>query len=244
MGDIDTLKRTLANSQTRTFPHFMSEFSLDLIVHKGVFPPEDFQGWRWCIQHFPTFSGERILEIGCGFGLPAIYLAKNGAASVVAVDINPRAVWNTIENAKRNAVTNISVFESDIFSAVPSAQQFDTIYWNFPCNYVLDGYECVDDLERGALDPGYRLLRKFLAQAHHHLDGNGRILLSFGKNGRDDLLREIAVASWLSLALLADGSFPETGVIYQLYELRPLSRQAGTDGGPSPGRAPRPASDS
>nr|WP_225040417.1 methyltransferase [Rhizobium sp. T1473]MCA0806058.1 methyltransferase [Rhizobium sp. T1473] len=93
----------------------MREFGLDLILREGVFPPEDFRSWRWICENFPLFAGKTILEIGCGFGLPGLWLAKTGALPVLACDINPRAVANTLENAARNDIKNVQVIESDIF---------------------------------------------------------------------------------------------------------------------------------
>ncbi|MER9216262.1 methyltransferase domain-containing protein [Mesorhizobium sp. M0663] len=90
---------------------------------------------------FPSVKGERVLEIGCGMGLPSTYLAKNGADVVVAVDIDPRAVANTLENAQRNNIDNILVLQSDMFSAVEASQRFDAIFWTFPCTHVPEDYE-------------------------------------------------------------------------------------------------------
>jgi release factor glutamine methyltransferase len=223
---IDALKQRLADSQKRTFPYEMREFGLDLTVHAGVFPPSHFLSWRWSIENFPSVAGERVLEIGCGMGLPSIYLAKNGAISIVAVDIDPRAVENTRENASRNGVDNMTVLESDMFCALDKTQTFDTIYWNFPCTYVPSDYEYANDLERGIFDPGYRMLRVFLEQAHAFLTKNGRILLEFGEGERATTLRELAEENGYSIALVARGSLPEGGRIYQFYELKDLSSPA------------------
>ncbi|WP_352617182.1 methyltransferase [Mesorhizobium sp. M0323] len=57
--------------------------------------------------------------------MPSTYLAKNGAD---VVDIDPRAVANTLENAQRNNIDNILVLQSDMFSAVEASQRFDTIF--------------------------------------------------------------------------------------------------------------------
>lgn len=38
------------------------------------------------------FTGKSVLDVGCGFGSTCIYLALNGAASVVGVDIDPHRI--------------------------------------------------------------------------------------------------------------------------------------------------------
>ena len=48
--------------------------------------------------------GKTILDYGCGSGVLAIAALKLGAASAVAVDIDPQAVTATLDNAQRNGV--------------------------------------------------------------------------------------------------------------------------------------------
>ncbi|TIU78641.1 MULTISPECIES: class I SAM-dependent methyltransferase [unclassified Mesorhizobium] len=219
-SEIDQVKQRLADSQNQTYPYLMHVFGLDLVVHEGVFPPSHFFSWRWSVENFPSVRGQRVLEIGCGMGLPSIYLAKNGAAVVVAVDIDPRAVTNTQENAERNRIDNIVVLQSDMFSAVEPSQKFDTIYWNFPDFCVPEGYEYANDLERGVFDPGYAMLRSFLKQASAHLAEDGRVLLEFAEGDRVTTLSELANANGYAIELIARGSLPEGGRVYQFYELK------------------------
>jgi ribosomal protein L11 methyltransferase len=49
-------------------------------------------------------GGERVLDYGCGSGILAIAAARLGAARVDAVDIDPKAIEVTRENARGNAV--------------------------------------------------------------------------------------------------------------------------------------------
>src|SRR3989338_9108615 len=48
-----------------------------------------------------TVKGRSCLDVGCGSGIQAVNLALKGAAKVVAVDVNERAVENTLHNAKK-----------------------------------------------------------------------------------------------------------------------------------------------
>ena len=50
-----------------------------------------------------SLGGQRFLEVGCGSGIISILAAQKGA-EVTAIDINRKAVTNTIENAVRNNV--------------------------------------------------------------------------------------------------------------------------------------------
>ncbi|MEI8703481.1 class I SAM-dependent methyltransferase [Mesorhizobium sp. ISC15] len=218
--DLDQTKTRLELSQQYTFPMYMQEFGLDLTIHEGVFPPQDFQSWRWHTENFPPFAGKSILEIGCGFGLPGLYLAKFGAASLVACDIDPKAVANTLENAARNGIQNVEVIESDIFSNIPPHRKFDFIFWNCPTIFAEVDYEYRDNLERGAINPGYKLLGRFLSEGPEFLTESGSILLGFASDARDDLLSEIIVANGLASVLLKYGTYPHGGGIFRMFSLR------------------------
>ncbi len=49
-------------------------------------------------------SGKRVLDYGCGSGILAVAALKLGAATALAVDIDPQAVTATRRNAERNGV--------------------------------------------------------------------------------------------------------------------------------------------
>ncbi len=54
-----------------------------------------------------NLSGMRVLEVGCGLGLPGIAAAKAGA-SVLLTDANPDALAFALLNAQRNGCRNIA----------------------------------------------------------------------------------------------------------------------------------------
>jgi S-methylmethionine-dependent homocysteine/selenocysteine methylase len=64
--------------------------------------------------------GRRCLDVGCGTGLLAVQLALDGAESVHAIDINRRAVANTLANAFRNGVSErVTGAEVDLYTYEP-----------------------------------------------------------------------------------------------------------------------------
>ena len=100
------------------------------VVFPGVFSPLIFPSSK-AVETIPVHQGESFLEIGSGTGVFSVMAALEGASRVVAVDINPEAVKNTIENARLHHVEDrVTAIESDIFSAVQG--QFDVIFWNIP----------------------------------------------------------------------------------------------------------------
>jgi ribosomal protein L11 methyltransferase len=58
---------------------------------------------RWIAKR-GEFTGERVLDYGCGSGILAIGAAKYGAVDIDAVDIDEAAVSSTLLNAQANGV--------------------------------------------------------------------------------------------------------------------------------------------
>ena len=79
----------------------------DLVCEPGVFVPThgSFLVWKYLFQN-AIGAGKRCLDIGCGTGMLAVELARNGAEHVHAIDIDRRAVANTLCNAFRNGVSD------------------------------------------------------------------------------------------------------------------------------------------
>jgi len=93
----------------------------DIIVEEGVFAPTQgsFLLWAHLFKH-QIGAGKRCLDIGCGSGILAVQLARNGAAHVHAIDIDPAAVGNTLTNAFRNSVADrVTAAEVNLYPWVP-----------------------------------------------------------------------------------------------------------------------------
>jgi release factor glutamine methyltransferase len=75
-----------------------------------------------------------VLVMGCGAGIETIFLARGGARSIVAVDIDARCVRATRENFARHISDAqhavLMVIESDLFTRVTG--QFEKILFNPP----------------------------------------------------------------------------------------------------------------
>jgi S-methylmethionine-dependent homocysteine/selenocysteine methylase/SAM-dependent methyltransferase len=93
----------------------------EIVCEPGVFVPTQgsFLVWKHLFQQ-KAGKGLRCLDIGCGTGLLAIQLALNGAEHVHAIDIERRAVANTLSNAFRNSVADRMTGEAvDLYPWVP-----------------------------------------------------------------------------------------------------------------------------
>ena len=84
-------------------------------------------------------GAKRVLDLGCGWGAVAVLLKlAHPRLSVVASDVNTRAVLYTKKNAKRHGV-EVEVVRSDLFASL-SDETFDLILTNPP--YVAGRETC------------------------------------------------------------------------------------------------------
>jgi release factor glutamine methyltransferase len=95
----------------------------ELVCEPGVFTPTEGSLLLWkLLAQRGTGRDQRCLDVGCGTGLLAIQLALNGAASVDAIDLQRRAVANTLANAFRNGVAErVNAREIDLYSYTPES---------------------------------------------------------------------------------------------------------------------------
>jgi tRNA1(Val) A37 N6-methylase TrmN6 len=104
----------------RLYPLEMPE----IVCDPDVFVPTQgsYLVWKHVFRE-QIGEGKRCVDIGCGTGLLAIQLARNGAEHVHAIDIDRRAVANTLANAGRNGVADRMTGEAiDLYPWVPKAR--------------------------------------------------------------------------------------------------------------------------
>ena len=80
-------------------------------------------------------SGKRVLDMGCGTGILAIFSAMKHAQSVIAIDIDEWAYRNAAENVERNNIGNIEIQQGD--SRLLTGRTFDLILANINHNILL-----------------------------------------------------------------------------------------------------------
>lgn len=73
-----------------------------------------------------------FLDIGCGYGPVGLFLSKQfPERSIDMIDVNTRALELAKENAELNAIENISIYESDLYSDVED-KKYAAIFSNPP----------------------------------------------------------------------------------------------------------------
>ena len=108
--------------------------------------------------------GATVLDVGCGSGVLAVGAALLGAHRVRAVDIASAAVEATLDNARRNAVT-----EHIVVDATPVADldgEHDLVVANILAPTLV---ELADDLRRLTAPTGHLVISGILAERHGHV---------------------------------------------------------------------------
>ncbi|QBX55085.1 methyltransferase domain-containing protein [Nocardioides seonyuensis] len=110
----------------------------------------------------------RALDLGTGCGVQALHLAGH-AASVVATDVNPRALWMTRLNAALNEV-DVDVRDGSFFDPV-AGERFDLIATNPP--FVISPATGERLVYRDSGLPGDRVVEHIVRTGPDHLTDGG-----------------------------------------------------------------------
>ncbi len=75
-----------------------------------------------------SLVGKRLMDLGCGSGILAIYAAKLGAVDVLGLDIDAQAIVVSEENARLNAVEGVTHFETTPIQNLPVTESIADRY--------------------------------------------------------------------------------------------------------------------
>lgn len=81
-------------------------------------------------------KGKKVLDMGCGTGILGILAKKRLASQVLFVDIDQRAVDNTLENAKMNHIEDYKVVQGTVSSL--AQDNFDIVIANINRNILIN----------------------------------------------------------------------------------------------------------
>lgn len=167
-------------------PYIFELNNQPIVVLPNVMSPKYDWAGHFMIEELPDVRDKTVLEVGSGCGLVSMAALSEGAASLVAVDINPYAVENTKINLENVSTSErYKVFESDVFSAVEG--EFDVIIFNAPYH----GCPAADELEKGVADENYETLRKFFKHLDTFLKKDGIVAVGFSTSGDHELFNEL-----------------------------------------------------
>ena len=95
-----------------------------------------------------------VLDMGCGTAILAILAMMKGARHADAIDIDNWCYLNSIENAERNHIRNIDVYEGDASLLADKKEKYDLIIANNNRNILLNDMQAY----AVALKPGGTIL--------------------------------------------------------------------------------------
>jgi len=125
-----------------------------VIIPKMSFGTGHHETTRLMAQNMKTLDlkGKKVLDMGCGTGILAIYAEKLGAREVWAIDIEEPAYENTLENSAINGCSVIHVEKGGVEKIPPLA--FNVILANINRNVLLQQVQVYAQ----RLEPGGHLL--------------------------------------------------------------------------------------
>jgi len=153
-------RRPSSRGSRQVFAVTLRGHGFQLATEAGVFSRRRVdRGTRLLIGHMEVRPTDRVLDLGCGYGIVGMVAARLAPqGQVVLVDINERAVALTQENLRANDISNAQALGGDGFAPLVG-QTFDVIALNPPVR------------------AGNAVVHMLIAQARDHLSPAGRFYL-------------------------------------------------------------------
>ncbi|MBV8473599.1 MAG: methyltransferase [Hyphomicrobiales bacterium] len=189
-----------------------------LRVRPTVFHPRYFLSSEYFAEFIDglDLTGKSVADVGTGTGILALAAARAGAASVMALDINPNAVLCALENAQANGFgDSITAVCMDLLSEIPPHPRFDVILSSPPKH----AGEPRDLADRGwHAGPQFRNVAGLFNQARERLKPDGRLYVMVSSDSDLDLFGRLINEAGFSVRLAVERSLYIESML--LYELR------------------------
>jgi len=122
--------------------HENPNLKYDIVIEpKMSFGTGHHETTHMMVQHLLLLDlkDKKVLDMGCGTGILAIFAEMKGAKPLDAIDIDTWCYENSIENVERNDCKNISVYEGD--ASLLTSKKYDVIIANINRNILLTDME-------------------------------------------------------------------------------------------------------
>lgn len=130
--------------------HENPNLKYDIVIEpKMSFGTGHHETTHMMIQHLLDLgvAGKKVLDMGCGTGILAIFAEMKGAKPIDAIDIDNWCYQNSLENVERNNCKHISVYEGD--ASLLKNKKYDVIIANINRNILLNDMNtyasCLDE---------------------------------------------------------------------------------------------------
>ena len=158
-------------------------------------------------------EGAKILDLCTGSGAIGIALKKYFNQGKVSLsDFSGAALAVAKINAAQLVKGELSLYQGDLFAAIPKGERFDVIVSNPPYikraemnQLARDIIEYEPHLALDGGESGLDFYRRIIGEAHLFLENNGILALEIGDDQAADVM-----------ALLADGGYQEIQTIEDL----------------------------
>ncbi len=124
--------------------------------------------------------GKAVLDLGCGTGILAILAGKMGAKTIYAIDNDPWAYRNTLENIALNDCHSIEVLQAEL--SFISNQTFDVLLANINLNSLLG---LMDQFPGRLRSNGILMLSGFFSGDLQHINH------AAGRNGLEFVVKQV-----------------------------------------------------
>jgi len=130
--------------------HKNPNLQFDIVIEpKMSFGTGHHETTHMMIQHLLDLDlmNKKVLDMGCGTGILAIFAEMKGAQPIDAIDIDSWCYENSLENCERNRCTHISVYEGD--ASLLKNKKYDLVIANINRNILLNDIQiysnCLND---------------------------------------------------------------------------------------------------
>mgnify|MGYP001413376135 FL=1 len=133
--------------------HTNASLQFDIVIEpKMSFGTGHHETTHMMVQHLLALDldTKKVLDMGCGTGILAIFAEMKGAKPIDAIDIDSWCYENSLENIQRNNCNHITVYEGD---ASLLKEKYDVIIANINRNILLSDIKTYTDClnENGVL---------------------------------------------------------------------------------------------
>lgn len=119
--------------------HENPNLQYDIVIEpKMSFGTGHHETTHMMVQHLISLdvTDKKVLDMGCGTGILAIFAEMKGAQPIDAIDIDIWCYKNSLENVERNNCKHISVYEGE--ASLLEGKKYDVIIANINRNILLN----------------------------------------------------------------------------------------------------------
>ncbi len=126
--------------------HENPSLNFDIVIEpKMSFGTGHHETTHMMVQHLLALDlkNKKVLDMGCGTGILAIFAEMKGAQPTDAIDIDSWCYENSLENVQRNGCKHINVLEGD--SSLLKGKEYDLVIANINRNILLSDMKIYTD---------------------------------------------------------------------------------------------------